>query len=149
MTNESMISPDVAEEAICRAIGLLMGRGRQHSVEDVALATRIPPRTLSAMIASGGDRRCPSGCNLLLLCSFFGVEFTDRVLGTIGQGARDLDPAADAPAVVISKLMTGAAEFARAGADGRYCHVDRAELRDDAVMMIQLLEPFAAPSSTT
>jgi len=143
--NSSMISPETAEDEICKAIGLLMGRGRQHSVEDVALGTKIPTRTLSAMIASGGDRRCPSGCNLLILASFFGVEFTDRVLSVIGQGARELDPAADAPAMVISKLMTGAAEFARAGADGRYCHIDRAELRDDAVMMIQILEPFAAP----
>lgn len=148
MSNSSMISPEAAEEAICKAIGLVMGRGRAHSVEDVAFATKIPARTLSAMIASGGDRRCPSGANLLLLCSFFGVSFTDRVLGEIGQGARDLDPAADAPSVVVAKLMTGAAEFARAGADGRYCHVDRAELRDDAVMMIQILEPFAAPSQT-
>jgi len=145
VTNRSIISPETAEDEICKAIGLLMGRGRQHSVEDVALGTKIPARTLSAMIASGGDRRCPSGCNLLILASFFGVEFTDRVLSVIGQGARELDPAADVPAMVISKLMTGAAEFARAGADGRYCHVDRAELRDDAVMMIQILEPFAAP----
>lgn len=147
MANDTMITPDAAEEAICRTVGLFMGRGRQHSVEDVALATGIPARTLSAMIAHGGDRRCPSGCNLLLLASFFGVTFTDRLLSTIGQGARDLDPAADAPSVVVAKLMTGAAEFARAGADGRYCHVDRAELRDDAVMMIQILEPFAAPDT--
>ena len=144
MTNNSMISPELAEDEICKAISLLMGRGKRYSVEDVSFGTKIPTRTLTAMIASGGDRRCPSGCNLLILASFFGVEFTERVLNVIGLGARELHPADDAPAVVISKLMTGAAEFARAGADGRYCHVDRAELRDDAVMMIQILEPFAA-----
>lgn len=148
MANETMISPEMAEAEICRSIGLFMGRGRQHSVSDVELATRIPARTLSAMIASGEDRRCPSGVNLILLCSYFGVEFTDRVLGVIGQGARDLNPAADAPSVVVAKLMAGAAEFARAGADGRYCHVDRAELQDDATMMIAILEPFAAPNHT-
>jgi hypothetical protein len=145
--DSSMISPQVAEDGICRAVGLFMGRGRAHSVEDVSLGTGIPARTLSAMIASGGDRRCPSGCNLLLLCSFFGVEFTDRLLGVVGQGARDLHPSPDAPPMVIATLMAGAAEFAKAGADGRFCHVDRGELADDAAMMIQILEPFVAPSS--
>lgn len=148
MANETMISPEMAEAEICRSISLFMGRGRQHSVADVELATRIPARTLSAMIASGEDRRCPSGVNLLLLCSFFGIEFTDRVLGAVGQGARDLNPSAEMPSMVVAKLMAGAAEFARAGADGRYCHVDRAELQDDATMMIAILEPFASPSHT-
>lgn len=141
-----MISHEAAEDGICRAIALLMGRGRQHSVDDVSLATRIPARTLSAMIASGGDRRCPSGANLLLLCFFFGVEFTDRVLAIIGQGARDLDPTADAPPVIIATLMTGVTEFAKAGADGQFCHRDRGELADDAAKMIAILEPFVAPT---
>jgi len=147
VTNSTMISPEAAEEALCRAVGLFMGRGRAHSVEEVSIGTGIPARTLSAMIAQGGDRRCPSGCNLLLLASFFGVAFTDRLLGAIGQGARDLEPTADAPGVVIATLMAGAAEFAKAGADGRFCHVDRGDLADDAAMMIQILEPFTAPSA--
>jgi hypothetical protein len=145
VSNSTMISHAAADEAICKAVSLFMGRGRAHSVEDVAIGTGIPARTLSAMIASGGDRRCPSGPNLLLLASFFGVTFTDRVLGCIGQGARDLDPAADAPAVIVATLMQGAAEFAKAGADGQFCHRDRGELADDAAMMIQILEPFTAP----
>lgn len=148
MANDTMISQHAADDALVATIALFMGRGRRWSVKDVEIGTGISERTLSAMIALDPEsRRAPSGRNLLLLMSFFGVEFTDRLLSHVGQGARDLNPAPDAPGVVIAGIMSAAAEFARAGADNQFCSRDRRELRDDAVTLIQLVEPFARPAN--
>jgi len=145
VSNDSMISPDQADDVIFRALSLIMGRGRKFSVEDVELGTGIPARTLSAMIAADvGARRRPKGQHLLMLCQFFGTSFTERLLAPIGQGATDLDPTSDAPCKVVATLMRGAAEFADRAADGQFCHRDRGDLADDAVEMIQILTPFAA-----
>lgn len=149
VSNASLLSPDAATDAVYRTLALFVGRGRQISVEDLALATKIPARTISAWLA--GDplqrRRC-KGHHLLILQHFFGVAFTDRLLAPIGQGGRDLEPAADAPAIVVATLVAGAAEFAARAADGRYCHVDRAELADEAAEMIQILTPFTQGDGT-
>lgn len=143
-----MISQHAADDALFATIALFMGRGRRFSVKDVELGTGISERTLSAMIALDPEsRRAPSGRNLLLLMSFFGVEFTDRLLSHIDQGARDLNPAADAPGMVVAGIMSCAAEFARAGADNKFCSRDLHELRDDAITLIQLVEPFARPTT--
>lgn len=148
MSNDRMLTPEAADDHVHRTLSLFMGRGRRFSVEEVSIGTGIADRTLSAMIAASPEaRRRPSACHILMLASFFGVEFTERLLAPIGQGARDLDPAADAPGAIVATLITGAAEFARAGQDGAFCNRDRHELADDAASMIRILEPFTAPKA--
>ncbi|PTQ12937.1 hypothetical protein CLG96_02000 [Sphingomonas oleivorans] len=144
-SHTALISPEAADDHIHRTLGLFIGQGRRFSVEDIETGTGIPARTVSGWIANAVEnRRRPKGGHLMILCHFIGVEFTNKLLGAVGQGARDLNPAEDAPASVVSKLVSGAAEFAKRGLDGRYCHTDRGELEDDADEMIMILTPFSS-----
>ena len=44
----------------------------------------------------------------------------------------------------VAITPAGVAEFAARGADGVFCHIDRAELEDDADMIIATVTPFAS-----
>jgi len=145
--DDGLLSDDAADEAVYRALTLFIGRGKRFSVEDIETGTNrlITASTVSKWITPNvGERRRPRGSCLLLLCQFIGVEFTNKLLGPIGQGGRDLNPTPDAPAAVVATLMAGASEFAAKAVDGRYCHQDCGELEDDADQMIQILTPFSS-----
>ena len=144
MTNVSLPLHDCVSPHVHRAISLFMGHGRRFSVEEVASATGINARTLYSYIAADPqDRRSPSADRILMLCGFFGAEFTSKLLSIVGQAAHDLHPNSKEPAVVIANLVNGAAAFAQRGADQRFCHIDQAALEPVADEMIQILEPFS------
>lgn len=149
-----LISAQSAQDEIYRAIAMLMGSGRRWSVKDVAIGTdptgeaeevRKRARRLQSYIAgSPEDRRTPPSDELLVLCQFFGPQFTSKVLSAIGQGARHLEPLPQDPAKVIEILGTGFTRFAILGSDGIYCHIDQGDLEQTADQMIQVLEPFSS-----
>lgn len=143
--NEARISPEAADEAVHRALTLFIGRGRAWSVTDIEAGTGIPVSTVQKWITPDPlERRRPKGCHLLLIAQFVGVAFTDKLLGPIGQGGRDLDAREGTPGHVIAHLAAGGAAFAEAGADGRFDHIDHGRLEPIADDMIQILTPFAS-----
>lgn len=147
MSNDGLISTAGVDDEIARAIGLFMGRGRQFSVADIALATGIGARTLQSYIASGEERRTPSYEALFTLMQFFGPQFTSKVLGWIGQGAHSLTPEANDPGVIIATLAQGVSQFAIRGADNVFCHVDQGALEPVADQMIATLVPFSSKAA--
>lgn len=144
MTNYPLPAQEVAAQQICRALGMYMGQGRRWTVEEVSGATGIKSRTLWSYIqADPGERSTVPGDKLLILCGFFGAEFTSKVLGVIGQGAHDMEPDSKAPGMVIANLVGGAAVFAELGADNVFDHRDQAKLEPIADTLIATLTPFS------
>jgi hypothetical protein len=145
VSGDALISQQAADEAVYRALSLFIGQGRRYSCDDIETGTGIAARTVGAWIANAiENRRRPKGSHLLILQQFIGLELTNKLLGPIGQGGRPLQPDENEPSVVIAKLAAGVAEFAARGADGRFCHIDRAELEDDADMIIATVVPFSS-----
>lgn len=142
MSNETLISPDCASTAIAQSIGLFIGRGRKFSVDEAAAGTGIAARTIRSYIASGEERRAPSSENLLILSHFLGRDFTARLLGNIGQGSFDLDPAPGAPGHVIATLVKVASVFADLGSDQIFCNIDKGKLSPLADLAVSVLIPF-------
>lgn len=145
MTNSTLIAPEEADAAVWRALTLFIGRGRRYSVEDVATGTGIPGNTIAKWLTPDPlQRRRPKGCHLLLVAQFIGVAFTNKLLGPIGQGGRELEAADDAPGRVIARLAAASAKFAELGADGAFDHVDRGKLEPFADDMIEVITPFSS-----
>jgi hypothetical protein len=145
VSGAALISPEVADDHIYRTIGLFVGQGRRFSVEDIEAGTRIPARTVSGWIANAVEnRRRPKGHHMLMLVQFLGVEFTNKLLGPVGQGGRDLNPAPDEPSVVVARLVENATEFAKRAVDGVFCHRDHAELENPADVIIATMLPFSS-----
>ena len=144
VSNDALISPDRASEAVAQTLRLFIGRGRKFSVEDVAEGTGIPARTLRSYIATGEERRAPSGDTLLVLSHFLGRDFSSRLLGNIGQGTFDLNPAPGEPGYVIATLIRVASVFAELGVDQVFCNGDKGKLAPLADLAVSVLTPFTS-----
>lgn len=143
-----LITQQGADDAVYRALSLFIGSGRRFSCDDIETGTGIPVRTVGSWIANAVEnRRRPKAAHMLILQQFVGIELTNKLLGSIGQGGRSLTPDDQAPGMVVAKLSAGLQEFAQRAADGIYDHVDRAELEDDADMIIATVTPFASRRS--
>lgn len=145
MTGGAIITPELADAAIYRALSLFMGDGRKFSVEDVAIGTSIPARTLYGFVASGPeDRRRPKGWHLLTLQQFFGVAFTDKLLSPIGQGGRSLEAEEGSPGVVMAHLTRDLAQIAGCGVNGAWNHTHERQLEKAADDAILILTPLSS-----
>ncbi len=144
MSNDRLISPDRAGNAVADALRLFVGRGRRFSVDDVSDGTGIPVRTLRSYVATGEERRTPPSDTLLVLASFLGRDFTARLLSDIGQGTFDLDPEPGAPGYVIATLMKVASVFAELGMDQVFCNGDKGKLAPLADLAVSVLIPFTS-----
>lgn len=148
MSGTSLISQEVADDAVYRALSLFIGDGKRFSVEDVEIGVPgLKARTVSSWIANAPEnRRAPKFRDLLRIAHFLdldGATFLSKALAPIGLGTRSLTPMPGDPAVVIAKLAVGVSKFAERGADKVYCHVDHSALEPVADEMIATLTPFS------
>lgn len=140
-----LLSPEAADAHVFRCLSLLIGRGKRFSVNDVHIGTGIPARTISSWLAAGEDRREPKAHHLLLLFGFFGIEFSSKVLGQVGQIARHIDPADSMkPAQIVGEVLSALAVLGQAATDNRIDHTEAPACRDAADRIIAAVVPLSS-----
>lgn len=141
---EATIPQDVATQRLAAGLRLYVGRGEQkpYSVAMIADATGISASAIEKYMA--GDAT-PGLANALTLFAVLGPAFVNHLIEPAGlTGVRRLDPVAKAAADVMSDLAGETARFAKALADGRIDHVERAELRRTLPALIETLTDLQA-----
>lgn len=97
---------DTAARRLSRALSLYVGMGRDYSVDALADATGIKPRTIYAYLA--GDAT-PGLFMLLRLCAALPPAFTNMLLEPAGlTGAHRADGAARPAPEILSALLANA-----------------------------------------
>jgi hypothetical protein len=88
----ALVSRDTAENAICNALRLFVGRGRRYSVKQLSNGTGVKDRMIEGAMAHCGhsDHRPLPSFALLSIASFLGADFTNEWLRLAHQGAFEL-----------------------------------------------------------
>jgi len=138
---------EMADEAVYRALSLFIGDGRRYSVEDIEIGVPgLKARTVSSWIANSAEnRRAPKARDLIRIAHFLGDDgptFLSKVYGCVGLRVMHQTPQPNEPAVIVARLMAGAATYAELGKDGRYCHRDRPLLERATDDMMDAMSAF-------
>ncbi|KRS17512.1 hypothetical protein RIdsm_02515 [Roseovarius indicus] len=146
MSNNPLIPHELAVTRLQDALRLRVGRGKRYSVQGLADAARIKPRTIESYLS--GDAT-PGLNGFISLCAVLGPAFTSDVLAEAGLVARSAD--ADEPEHMraISLMSEGTRMIADALADGYVDHQERAKIKPHADRIIAIMEPLARTGETT
>jgi hypothetical protein len=137
-------SPEAAETHIIHCLALLIGRGKRFSVNDVSIGTGIPERTVSSWLETH-DPREPKAKHLLLLCGFFGTEWTSKVLGPVGQVSQPIRSAdAIRPADILVGVLSDLSVIGKAASDNRIDHTEEPACREAADRIIAAMVPISS-----
>lgn len=126
-----LISREQAGNKIGAALRLYVGRGRRHSVKQLANATGVKDRVIECAMAEAGSldyRPLPPEC-LLSIAMFLGADFTNEWLGLAEQGAFNLPDDDPCPGTVATENSDDNATVVRAAIDGQFDQNERRELK--------------------
>lgn len=91
-TSEPLVSREEFREKLRRALNLYVGRGRRHSVEELAEGAGVSKRSIQAALAPINDEnyRPLALENLASISKFLGAPFVSAYLELCGLGAFEL-----------------------------------------------------------
>lgn len=120
-----LVSREQAGNAIGRALGLFVGRGRRYSTKELSNATGVKDRMIECakLAPDNTDFRPLPDWALLSIARFLGADFTNVWLGLAGQGAFDLPDDEPEPGALAVEGCSDAANIVRIAHDG----IDREE----------------------
>lgn len=133
-----LVSRSAANDAICEALRLYVGRGKRYSVKQLSNGSGVKDRMIESAMLSSDDpahRRLPPEA-LLSLCSFLGATFTTEILRTAEQGAYELADGEPDPGALAIASTDDNARVVRTAMDGVFDDDERPDLRIVGVRMM-------------
>lgn len=135
----SLVSSDTLNEAIRSALLLYVGRGKRHSVAQVAKASGVDGwRIDAAKLPHGNEnfRALPMNA-ALSIAAVIGPDFTNEWLPLAAQGAFSLPDEEPDPGALAADNTDDNATVVRAAIDGEFCDKERPDLAVVGSKMVQ------------
>lgn len=143
----ALVSRDRVIEALRRELRGVTQIARKMTVEEVAIASGVPLRTVRSYMANDdGEVREATLSNALAIAVVLGPRAINALLAIIGYtGARPMDePDEVNPALITAQALAGLSTIANAAADGRIDHTEVDDCRVAADQIIAIVLPLSS-----